>query len=186
MGLVPSITRDMVPEQFKEAFDELVSSRGGVADAVGPRSAMIYSAEMLRRADRLLDFLRKESVLSNKIQRLAMLTTARATDCQFVWNIHVAEGRKAGLNEGLVNALRDKNPLPTGSPAYEAVVVSYGLEFFRTHKVSEETFHAALAQFGVRGLTELTTLMGYYVLLAFNAKAFDADQPAKVTELLPI
>ena len=46
---------------------------------------------------------------------------------------------------------------------------------------------AALNQFGAQGLTELTTLMGYYALLAFNAKAFEIDLPAQRTEpVLPI
>jgi hypothetical protein len=46
---------------------------------------------------------------------------------------------------------------------------------------------AALDQFGAQGLTELTTLMGYYALLAFNANAFEIDIPAQRTEsLLPI
>ena len=72
------------------------------------------------------------------------------------------------------------------SPA-EAAVVNYGREFFRTHKVSQATFDAALSQFGVRGLVELTNLMGYYALLAFNVNAFGAEIPAEVSETpLPI
>jgi len=43
-------------------------------------------------------------------------------------------------------------------------------------------FQAALTQFGALGVTELTTLMGYYALLAFNANAFEIDVPAGGTE----
>jgi len=65
--------------------------------------------------------------------------------------------------------------------------VNYGREFFRTHRVSQPTFDAALAQFGVRGLTELTNLMGYYALLAFNINAFEVELPAERTEpALPV
>jgi hypothetical protein len=61
------------------------------------------------------------------------------------------------------------------------------MEFFKTHKVSPATFQAALEQFGAQGLTELTTLMGYYALLAFNANAFEIDVPEARTEpLLPV
>ena len=66
-------------------------------------------------------------------------------------------------------------------------MVHYGTEFFTTHKVSQATFQAALDQFGTQGLTELTTLMGYYALLAFNANAFEIDLPAQRTEpVLPV
>jgi hypothetical protein len=37
--------------------------------------------------------------------------------------------------------------------------------------VSQSTFDAVLAQFGVRRLVDLTNLMGYYALLAFNINA---------------
>ena len=102
------------------------------------------------------------------------------------WKAHAARGRQEGLSDALVDSLRDHKPLPA-LPPDEAIVVNYGTEFFKTHKVSQETFQAALGQFGARGLTELTTLMGYYALLAFNANAFQIDLPEPRTEpVLPI
>jgi hypothetical protein len=57
--------------------------------------------------------------------------------------------------------------------------MSYGRELFRTHQVSQATCDAALAQFGVRGLIELTNLMGYYARLAFNSNAFGVELPPR-------
>jgi hypothetical protein len=42
----------------------------------------------------------------------------------------------------------------------EAVVIKLGMEFFQMHRISQETFDVALAQFGPQGLVELTTLSG--------------------------
>jgi hypothetical protein len=42
----------------------------------------------------------------------------------------------------------------------EAVVIKLGMEFFQTNRVNQDTFDAALEQFGPQGLVELTTLMG--------------------------
>jgi len=185
MARTPMMTRDRVPEQFRAAFDAETATSGGVI-ATGPGSVMINSPEMRRRANHLSNYLRSESTLPKKIQELAMLTTARAMDCQFIWNAHAAHGRQEGLSDALVEALRDNRPLPP-LPADEAAVIRYGTEFFKTHKVSQATFQAALDQFGAQGLTELTTLMGYYALLAFNANAFEIDLPAERTEpVLPI
>ena len=39
-------------------------------------------------------------------KRCGYLTTARATDCPYIWNAHAALGRQAGLRDALVNALR--------------------------------------------------------------------------------
>jgi 4-carboxymuconolactone decarboxylase len=115
-----------------------------------------------------------------------MLTTARELDCQYIWNAHAASGRRAGLSDALVDALRNKRDLPPLA-ADEAAVVNLGQEFFRTHRVSDATFQAALQQFGPQGLTELVTLMGYYGLLAFNANTFAIDLPSERPEaVLPI
>ena len=115
-----------------------------------------------------------------------MLTAARSMDCQYIWNAHAASGRREGLSDALVDALRDNQPLPALA-ADEAAVINYGREFFRTHRVSDATFQAAVEQFGVHGLTNLTNLMGYYALLAFNANTFTIDLPAERTEpVLPI
>jgi len=66
-------------------------------------------------------------------------------------------------------------------------VVNYGRESFQTLRVNQATFDAALAQFGVLGLTELTNLVGYYAMLAFNVNAFGVELPAEGTEeALPI
>ena len=185
MARTPIVTRDLVPAQLREAFDHETANSGGVV-ASGPGSVMINSPEMRRRANHLVNYLRDESSLPKRIQQLAMLVTARSMDCQFIWNAHSARGRREGLSDGLVDALRDNRPLPS-LPADESAVVSYGMEFFNTHKVSQTTFQTALDQFGPLGLTELTTLMGYYALLAFNANAFEIDLPQERTEsVLPV
>jgi len=181
----PQVTRDQIPAQLQAAFDSETAGSGGVIEG-GPGSAMINSPEMRRRANSLVNYLRDESSLPKKYQELAMIVTARAMDCQYIWNAHAARARLQGISDELVDAIRDNQPLPA-MPDDISTVVNYGQEFYRTHKISEPTFQAALAQFGALGLTELSTLMGYYALLAFNANSFQIDLPENRTEpLLPI
>jgi len=185
MARIPAATRESVPQHQRNAFDEVVQSRGGVP-RTGPGSIMINSPEASRRASHLSDYLRRESTLPPNVQELAMLVTARELDCQYIWNAHAAAGKKAGLSPELVEALREKRPLPHLKPEEEAVI-RYGQEFFRTHRVSRGTFQTAQEQLGVQGLTELTMLMGYYGMLAFCVNAFDGDLPSERTEsLLPV
>ncbi len=184
MARTPAATGDSVPQDQKAIFNEIFQERGGAFP--GPISVMINVPEVAKRGAHLSEYLRRGSTLPSNIQELAMLTTARELDCQFIWNAHAAAGRTAGLQDATVDNLREKKELADLSPD-EAAVVSYGQEFFRTHRVSQATFDAALAQFGVRGLTELTNLMGYYALLAFNINAFEVELPAERTEpALPV
>ena len=84
-----------------------------------------------------------------------------------------------------IASLRDKQNLPELSPA-ESAVINYGREFFRTRRVSQTTFDAARAEFGDRGLIELTNLMGYYSVLAFNINAFEQLPPSSDEPFLPV
>lgn len=185
MARIPTAARENIPPNLHNAFDAMVQSRGGVP-RTGPLSVMINSPEAARRAFHFSDYLRNESTLPKHVQELAMLVTAREMDCQYVWNAHAASGKQAGLSPGLVDALRDKKPLPAVKPE-EAAVVKYGQEFYRTHRVSKGTFQEALEQFGVQGLAELIMLMGFYAMLAFNVNTFDVDLPEQRTEpVLPV
>ena len=185
MARIRVATRESVPEDQKEAFDEIVRTPGVVTTA-GPYSILINVPEMARRGFSLSHYLRLESVLSPRTQELAMLTTARELDCQYIWNAHASAGRKAGLRDDIVDNLRDKKEL-TGLTHEEVAVVNYAQEFFRTHQVRQATFDTAMANFGIRGLTELTNLMGFYAMLAFNINAFGVDLPEERTEpVLPI
>ena len=182
---IPIVTRESVPEDQRTTFDAFVQQRGSVP-TLGPGSIMLNVPEVAKRGLELARYLREDASLSPRIRELAMLTTAREMDCQFIWNAHAPLGRRTGLRAEIIDNLRDKKELPALAPD-EAAVVHYGREFFRTHHVSQATFDEALAQFGVQGLTELTNLMGCYALLAFNVNAFGAELPAETTEKpLPI
>ena len=179
------VSRDMVPKQFLEAFEELTAAAGGAIPS-GPGSVAINSPEMARRRGHLGNYLRFETTIATRVLELAILTTARCMDCQYVWNAHAPAARRAGVSDALVDALRDNLPLPSMS-ADESAIVNYGMELFRTHKVTPGTFQVALDQFGPQHLVELTALMGYYVQNAFFLNAFAVELPDQRSEpVLPV
>jgi 4-carboxymuconolactone decarboxylase len=185
MARTPAVTRESIAEDQRPAFDEFVQQRGEVP-ASGPGSVLLNSPEVAKRGLELARYLREDTSLSPRIRELGMLVAARERDCQFIWNAHASLGRQAGLRDQVVDNLRDRQEIPDLAPD-EAAVVNYGREFFRTHRVSQATFDAALAQFGVLGLTELTNLLGCYALLAFNVNAFGVEIPTERSEeALPV
>lgn len=186
MARIPLATQESVPAEQREALDEYVRQHGAIPHR-GPLSIMAHVPELLQRGEHFRAYIRGDaSSLPLNIRELAMLLTARETDCQFIWYAHAAAGRRAGLRDDLVDNLRDKTAL-TDLAADELAVLHYGREFFRTHRVSQATFDAVRAAFGVRGTVELSCLMGYYAMLAFTINAFEATPPADGPEpLLPV
>ena len=185
MARLPAATRESVPDNQREAFDEIVKGLGS-APRYGPGSVMIHVPTAHRWASGLNHYLRDESSLPRKVQELAMLVTARELDCQHIWNAHAVSARKAGVPGALVDALRDRKELPALA-ADEAAVVHFGREFFRTRRVSRGAFQSALEQFGRQGVVELGLTLGNYSLLALMINSFDSDLPPDRTEpLLPV
>jgi 4-carboxymuconolactone decarboxylase len=177
---MPIVTREELSSEHQAAYDEVAGIRGRPPE-VGPSSVMIHSPEMAAQVNRLSSFLMADTDLPEKFRRLGALIAARSIDCKYVWNAHAAAGRRAGLDDALVDAIRDKKPLPAMEPDV-AAVVRYGLELTGQNKVSQETFDAAVAVLGYRGTTEFTTVMGYFRLVGLNANAGDIDLPADRTE----
>ena len=185
MARLPVVAREMVPEEFRVAFDEVTLATGGTITG-GPGSITINTPEMARRRNHLTSYLRYETTFPKRIQELAILTTARAMDCQYIWNAHAPAARSEGVSDALVDAIRDKQALPAMA-ADETAIVNFGREFFEKHKVDGETFQAALDQFGSQYLVELTALMGHYSQTAFFLNAFEVELPEDRTEeVLPV
>jgi hypothetical protein len=67
MARLPIVKRDQVPEQFRQAFDEVTAESGGVI-ASGPGSITINSPEMARRRNHLTSYLRYETTFSKRIR----------------------------------------------------------------------------------------------------------------------
>jgi 4-carboxymuconolactone decarboxylase len=179
MARLPSVTREGIREDLRGVFDELNAGPGGIG--AGPMSVLKHSPELAKRAIPLFEYVRNESTVPLPIRELAMLTTARAKDCPYIWNRHVSMARESGVSLDVIEALRDRKPLPPMSELEEAVI-AMGMDFFRTHRVSQQMFDVVLSHLGAQGLVELTTLMGFYALLAFNANAVDLDMPATTDE----
>jgi 4-carboxymuconolactone decarboxylase len=182
---LPLASRESVPENQRAAFDELLRGIGSVP-RYGPGSVMIHVPGAHQRVNALNRYLRGESSLPKKLQELAMLVTARELDCQYIWNAHAASARENGVGVATIDALRDRKELPKLADD-ESAVVRFGQEFFRTHRVSKETFQAALDQLGRQGAIELGLVLGNYSLLALLVNSFEVDLPPDRKEpLLPV
>ena len=56
MARLPAVTRDQLPEEFREAFDQVLEANGGRVS--GPTSITVNSPEMAKRRGHLTSYLR--------------------------------------------------------------------------------------------------------------------------------
>ena len=89
MPRFPAANRATIPQEQADAFDAIVAARNGIVPEQGPVAVQLHVPEIARRGEILRAYLRAEgSSLPDNVQELAMLTTARELDCQFIWHAH--------------------------------------------------------------------------------------------------
>ena len=184
MTRLPEVTRDAVAEELREAFDALVADSGGTVP-LGPGAVAALSPEMALRRRPLSNYVRWELTLPQHVQELAILATARHMDCAYVWNAHSTLARKAGVSAELVDAMRERAPLPAMA-ADESAVVGFVTEILSAHRVSAEAYDAALSAFGTRQTVDLIALVGQYVTNACFLNAFEIALPETAEPVLPV
>ena len=184
MSRLPEVTREALPEGLRGAFDRLVADSGG-AVPLGPGAVAAMSPEMALRRRPLSNYVRRELGLPRNAQELAILTTARCVDCPYVWNAHADPARKAGVGGDLIDALRDRQPLPPMRDD-ESAIVGFVTEMLTARRVSETTFRAVLGQFGLQNTIDLIALVGQYVTNGCLTNTFELELPATDEPLLPV
>ena len=184
MTRLPEVTRDAVAEDLRGAFDALIADSGGEVP-LGPGAVAALSPEMALRRRPLSNYVRWELTLPQHVQELAILVTARQMDCPYVWNAHAPMARKAGVSAELVDAMRERSPLPAMADE-EAAVVTFVMEMLSGHAVSQNAYDAAIAQFGVRQTVDLIALAGQYVTNACFLNTFEIALPETTEPVLPV
>ena len=108
---------------------------------------------------------------------LAIITAARHRDCEYVWASHSAAALRAGARPEAVEIIAKGSSLE-GLTKEEAIIVRYGRALMDDHQVSQETFDAALAQFGEANTIVLGALMGYYSFISCTLLGTDMRPPS--------
>jgi 4-carboxymuconolactone decarboxylase len=177
----PITRREQVPTAHGAIFDVVAEGRGGVR---GPFSILMYSPVLCRRHLEVGTYLRSHAQVKPDSRELAIIATAREKDCPYVWAAHAPAARKAGASDAAVVAVRDRGDL-TSLPAAERDIVDYVRQLLRANRVAPSLFDRLRGQHGVRGLVELTALIGHYGIVAGILNAFEVA-PAPDAEPLPL
>ena len=180
MARLPQITtREDVAPDHRHIVDGIAESRGRIS---GPFAMLLHSPEIAGRAAHLGAYIRFDSILDPALRELAIITAAREFDCDYEWGAHERLARKEGVRDVVIDAVATRGDLGSLTDD-EALVVSYGRELLRDHRVSAATFEKAKNKFGEQGVTELTATMGYYGMLACALNAFEVEPTSDMARL---
>jgi len=179
---LPLPRREDLDERTRPIFDRLADAGGGsLAGLQGPGGIRLHSPRMAAALHETNQYLRAEAGIEPAIRELAILVTARENECQFEWAAHEPAAVAAGVATDVIETVRRRRDTK-GLGEIEATVIGLGRELCGAHRVSSETFAAALRLFGQRGLVDVVSLMGQYaatvaVLIAFDQQLRPGQEP---------
>jgi 4-carboxymuconolactone decarboxylase len=184
MARVPLIhNREDVNPSYRDVFDEIASSRDG--EITGPYQGLLYSPIPAARTAHLGAYVRFESTLPDIVLSLTAMTVAREYDCHYEWAVNEIGAERVGVRTEAIEAIKH-NRAPDGLTAEEVLVFNFARELLQQHRVSEETWDAAVARYGLKAVTDIVVAIGYYTCIAMALNAFEVDDPPQRPSTLPV
>jgi 4-carboxymuconolactone decarboxylase len=169
---LPALT-DLSPRQ-REISDRITARRGGTR---GPFLVWLRSPELCEKVEALGAYCRFSSALDPRIRELSLLIAARHFDAQYSWNAHVGKAAELGVSRSALAELAEHKEPHFGSRD-EQIAYEFSTSILHDHFVGDETFAAALGEFGEQGLVDLIGSLGNFSMLAMLLNAFQVDLQA--------
>jgi 4-carboxymuconolactone decarboxylase len=143
----------------------------------GPFNAMLLSPPVGYAAQALGAAVRYGSVLGDRVREMAILAVAAHWGSAFEREAHEAVGRACGLTGPEMAALR-AGAVPDHIDPAERAALRATTALLRHGALSDEEYADAAGAVGERGVFELTTLVGYYAMLALQLRVFAGEHGA--------
>lgn len=173
MARVPQAKRENMTPADQEVWDEIETTRGGVARNY---AALLNNPQAAGKLATLGGYARYETPLDPRVKAVAILTAAREAHGHYVWTVNQRAAREAGLTDSDINAILEYRA-PVGLQQKDAEVVQFVLELLRQHRVSDKTFEAIRSQVGDAGIIDVLVVVSYYHSLAHCLQALEVELP---------
>jgi len=168
---IPLIARHAdLKAEHQHLFDRIVLTRGHVP---GVFQVLLNTPHVAHRVANVGAFLLYEGMLPQQIKMLVWLITAREFDCEYEWGAGASHARKAGLPQELIDAI-SRGARPASLSEEQAEVLAFCHELMRgAHHISEKTYGAVVARFGVPAAVQIVATLGYFAMMAYVLNAFE-------------
>lgn len=187
MSRLPYLSPDQLDEAQRAIYDaiaggkrmqgrpagELTTPKGGLR---GPFNPWLYAAQVGDPAQALGNAVRFGTRLPGTLRELAILVVAEDWKARYEWFAHARIARKEGLDEAVIEAIR-QGRRPEEGTEVEGVVHDFARELLESRSVSDALYARAVEHLGEAGVVELTTTLGYYVLVSMTLNVFEIALP---------
>jgi 4-carboxymuconolactone decarboxylase len=179
---LPQLTRADLDDEGKAIYDQIVGD--GPVPTTGPVSMSLYSPKIALAFNDLNSYLRYNGDLSPRHTEVAILVAAWEIEQQYEWSAHEPAALRFGAPQAVIDTIKyDREPV--GLSPEETAIIRVGRQLMREHKLDSDLYAEAVRLFGRKGLVEMVTVMGDYVMVGMVLTAIDQHLPANRPALLP-
>jgi alkylhydroperoxidase family enzyme len=173
--------KDQIPAERHHEYDEIVGVLGRVG---GPFGILMYSPGLAEMVCKTGAHVRLQSSLTMVERELAVLSTCREKDAAYEWGGHVETGRKAGMREEAIDAMRSGGDTSNLEPD-ERDIIDFTRQLLRNNRVDQALFDALIKRHDTRWLVEIAATIGQYQYIAAVNNAFGME-PRTTGDQLPV
>jgi 4-carboxymuconolactone decarboxylase len=142
----------------------------------GPPAAWVLAPPFGRALEQLGGAVRYERTLSARANEIAILVVAHHHRSPFELHAHTLAGTAAGLSAEDLAALADGQP-PALTTDEERTVYAVTRRLVTAGTLDDDEYGQAVSALGTAGLLELTTIIGWYAMLAIQLSVFGLLPP---------
>lgn len=172
----------LTPSQMNErqlALYELLTQNQGTelkltnsdGSLVGPFNLMVHEPRLGAAMQKLGGIILYRGSLTARAREIAILCVAAHQQSEFERSAHEAIGRAAGLTEAEMAAIAAKESLSLSDPS-EVCVLNISRALLEEGDLNDTAYKEAVVMLGEPGLIELSTVIGYYSLVALQLRIF--------------
>jgi 4-carboxymuconolactone decarboxylase len=178
---IPLPGREELDEAQRKVWDSVVSGPRGTV--IGPLRAAIHNADLAARWSAMGEALRFGTSLPKRLSELAICVTGRRWSSQVEWYVHAKVAADNGVSAAILDAIKAGKPPPFTDPQ-EALIYEFARTLQQDGRVPDAIYHATRDAFGVKGVVELTALIGYYTMVSMTLNAHGIPLPDGAPEQL--
>ena len=183
LSRLPMIYKHDLDAEGKRVFEYIAGTDTDTPN-IGPVNISLYNPKIAEAMQMLNQEVRYHSVIGRRYTELAILVISREFDQQFEWSMHEKTARDEGVPASVIDTIKYNRPV-RGLTRQETLIIRFGRQLMREHKLDSKLFAESVQLFGRRGTVELAAIMGDYLMGGTLLHVVDQHLDKEWPPLLP-
>ena len=167
--LPPLIYEELTSEQQK-AYQMIAGPRDGVVN--GPFPAWIRTPELCERIQGVSDILRTKTNLKKYMFEMITLVVARKLNAGYMWGAHSGFAVRDGLPQSIIDDI-NLGRKPVFEDQSDQVIFDVADYLAASKQLPQDVYDRAAALLGIDLLIEVSTDVGFYIMIATVLNTFN-------------